>query len=790
MKKLRMLLTLMLVSVCSWQSAWAQEEIAVTVSLPANNALYTEIMANPNVSDAKTVTSLTVTGKLGGDNDWATLKTMEALKTLDLSGADCEAVPDDQFYNCCQNLEIVILPSNLKAIGKRAFYNSSLKSVTAPSTLQAIGDEAFRNCYNLVTCSLEDCAITAIPDYCFENCTSLESFTIPETVTSIGIYAFAGCELFSSALPSNLTNIGDYAFNQAAMTDIDVVIPDGMTVENGIFRYTEIKSIVFPNNYYECNDCIQGCSNLTDITFRSATVVKSYGEPENISDITLHVPDYLMSMYSINVDWSQYKAVVAITEPITDYVIQTDLELSSSMRMANTPNVIFKLPDYDYANLAFKIDGDAAQSFANFITCNDNTSYYTPESDYWTLIMSECSNVTASNYMHKIETLGNQWYFMSLPFDFTVGDIIAEDAKFAIRRYDGERRNTQDEASGNWVNLDSEDVVMAGTGFIYQTNKQTWTTFKAKSGGTNYAFKTSSDEPTIALAANNSNANASAANTGWNMVGNPWQTYYNTHKMNYTAPICYYKNNGGTYEAVSLEDDDYALLPNQAFFVQCPIGVESIGFPASGRQLTSEITEQNGTRAMNATNRKLFDLQISDTEDRKDKTRFVINEEAKSEYEIGRDASKFISDGTQTPQIYTLDADGIQYAINERPANEGMLRLGIVFANDGQFTLSAIRNSLGQVVLTDNETGVKTDLQQNNYSFDAKKGVNEQRFTLSFSRGFGGDDTTSIQSANNQAEAMEVFTLDGQRLGRTTEGLKKGVYVVRQGQQTQKVIIK
>ena len=131
-------------------------------------------------------------------------------------------------------------------------------------------------------------------------------------------------------------------------------------------------------------------------------------------------------------------------------------------------------------------------------------------------------------------------------------------------------------------------------------------------------------------------------------------------------------------------------------------------------------------------------------------------------------------------QIY-----GTQYAINEQPADNGTLKLGVIFATDGEYTISAIRNDIGQVILKDKETGMMTDLQQHGYTFDADAGISNSRFTLSF-----GNATAISTMANSPAAEKEVYTLDGSKIGNSTIGLKKGVYVVRNGQRNQKVIVK
>jgi hypothetical protein len=43
---------------------------------------------------------------------------------------------------------------------------------------------------------------------------------------------------------------------------------------------------------------------------------------------------------------------------------------------------------------------------------------------------------------------------------------------------------------------------------------------------------------------------------------------------------------------------------------------------------------------------------------------------------------------------------------------------------------------------------------------------------------------------NVETAEKEIYTLDGVKIGNDTTNLQKGFYVVRQGQHTQKVIIK
>ncbi len=783
-----MLLTLFVVSVCSWQSAWA-DDVEVTVTLSAPGGLGNEVLTymstnltieSPKLSD---VTSLTVTGPMN-DEDWNTLHSFSSLKTLNLTNVNCENMPDNQFDcdfydNNCRSLESVSLPGNLRTIGEDAFIGqTNLQSVTIPSTVETVGDQAFYGCTNLETLDggWPSSAVN-IPNGCFGACFKLQPFDIPDEVETIGNSAFHNCYLFGSDMPTSLKAIGETAFSGCAMTNVEVVIPEGAVISGGAFQSSGIISLTLPTTYYKANNIVSECNSLTNVTFKSITMVENaiyFYSSSTADNITLHVPSIMVASYQSNSYWGRYKNIVGFDiSTITDWTIQNTLNLGTQ-RLNDNSNVVMT------ENSALTISGETSQIFGNFSTAVDYEYANNPEDWNYSLIMSDCANVSVSGiYTHSITANPNYWYFLCLPFDFAVSDITTEgNKKFAIRYYDG--ANRANGASNNWKDYQSEDEVPAGTGFIIRVSDETTITFKAKSNTSrNNAFKNT--EITTSLDANDSE---NAVDKGWNLVGNPWQCYFNIHELNYTAPISVYRMSNDTYTAYSIEDDNYAILPNQAFFVQCPGGdVSSIGFPVSGRQLTSTVTSAR-KHNLNS-DRKIFELQV-ESNGRQDKTRLVVNEAAQLGYELTCDASKIIAEGSLTPQIFSQDADGTQYAINERPEADGSLAIGIIVPEDGQYTLSAIRNNLGKVVLTDHETGIETDLQKSDYTFAAFAGQTGGRFTISF-----GGNATGISTVKNAEEAsIEVFTLDGKMVGNSTNGLKKGVYMVRKGQQTQKVLVK
>ncbi|MBR3835979.1 MAG: leucine-rich repeat domain-containing protein, partial [Clostridia bacterium] len=141
-------------------------------------------------------------------------------------------------YNCafsaCTNLTNVTIPNSVTSIGDYAFSNcTSLTSITIPDSVTSIGYCAFSYCENLTNiivdenntvCSSDEYGVlfnkdkTELIQYPAGN--ERISYTIPDSVTSIGDYAFAKCDsLANITIPDGVTSIGDYAFYYCSSLD-------------------------------------------------------------------------------------------------------------------------------------------------------------------------------------------------------------------------------------------------------------------------------------------------------------------------------------------------------------------------------------------------------------------------------------------------------------------------------------------------------------------------------------------------------------------------------------------
>ena len=174
-------------------------------------------------------------------------------------------------------LTSVSIPETVTELKYSAFKDcTSLTAVTIPSGLTkagSLGNGAFSGCSALTTVQFGS-GLTSIPEALFES-TGLKTITLPESVTSIGMWAFADCaKLEQVSFPASLTSIDGCAFeNCTALTA--VTLPKRLTeLGNDVFENcSALKSVWIPKSLTNINGfgdgCFAGCTALTDITFET-----------------------------------------------------------------------------------------------------------------------------------------------------------------------------------------------------------------------------------------------------------------------------------------------------------------------------------------------------------------------------------------------------------------------------------------------------------------------------------------------------------------------------------------
>ena len=144
----------------------------------------------------------------------------------------------------------------------------SLQSVTVPDSVTSIGNDAFMFCPFLQSITIPD-SVTSIGGGAFMLCSSLQSVTIPDSVTSIGDYAFSSCEsLQFVTIHDSVTSIGYEAFSDCSSLQ-SVIIPDSVTSIGGRTFYgcSSLQSVTIPDSVTSISDwAFSHCESLHSIT--------------------------------------------------------------------------------------------------------------------------------------------------------------------------------------------------------------------------------------------------------------------------------------------------------------------------------------------------------------------------------------------------------------------------------------------------------------------------------------------------------------------------------------------
>lgn len=277
------------------------------------------------------------------------------------------------FYNCAY-LASVTIKDGVTSIGERAFERCfALNSIDIPNSVLSVGTNAFSGCSSLKTATIGT-GVQAISDGMFAGCSSLTEITVSNNVKAIGGNAFGGCGFLSFEVPNTVTTIGDYAFRDCSKM-VSCSLPSILTsLGRGVFSgCSSLKSISLP----DCVSCIEGllfsgCTSLESITipegvtrieptaFMGLTALKSIVLPSSISYIGPRAFSNCSSLQFI------------------DLLRCTDLNISEVDRSDNglTPGVFANIPASTIIYLPLGNNSVTGENIVNtnlddIVTCGD-----------------------------------------------------------------------------------------------------------------------------------------------------------------------------------------------------------------------------------------------------------------------------------------------------------------------------------------------------------------------------------------------------------------------------------
>ncbi len=186
----------------------------------------------------------------------------------------------------CPNIISVHIGSNVKSIGKNAFYwNRKLKELTGGSTLETIGESAFSYCDALVSVEFFP-MLKTLEAGAFSNCNALSEFTFSETVRTIGGYAFGYTALKEIIIPEGVEVIGSWAFEWCKSAEVISVPSTASFVSGGFTAFSACNSL--KKLYWNTN-------NSGKVDFNGQNGVETEGFELIIGDSVETVPSNVFS---------------------------------------------------------------------------------------------------------------------------------------------------------------------------------------------------------------------------------------------------------------------------------------------------------------------------------------------------------------------------------------------------------------------------------------------------------------------------------------------------------------
>ena len=755
------------------------------------------LQAVGGVSDneaARNVVRLKVSGTVNSYDFMVMRNKMTSLRELDLTDAHVvynpyehyqgyhswnDSLPDYAFYR--KELRVCKLPQSITYIGQSAFSECrKLTGMDIPEKVQEIGYAAFTGCNCLKEVEFHE-GLERIGSEGFSNCALQDTIVFPQTLKHISYNAFGmNGSLKAVKFPVGLESIESSAFNNCS----------------------GLSEVRFPASVLSVgSDAFMMCDNIKDVytyIIDPLQLDQTTFSAEVFKNAMLHVPETAQNNYYWDTQWSQFPSIVMFNEPYEYFYLNKDLVIDEETprlegdTISGTGEV--QGPDADLnPGSGLVVEGSESQDLGDVHLKDDgngNGASVIGQGDK----DGHC-NINAKNLHIDIQVEANRWYFFCFPYPIDKKNI-KYDGSYVLRWYDGAERAQH--GRGGWKDW-AAGKLTAGVGYIFQGSQSGTLTFQVPDA------KFDGENRDILLQSHGADE---VQDAGWNFVGNPYTSYFDLQDLGYDYPVTIW--NGWSYEAYNPQDDDYVLYPYQAFFVQKPNAEDGITFHAAHRKtkLQSEAARRANVaprrmRRAAGVERRLVNLTLSDGKVT-DKTRVVFNARKREAYEVGCDAAKFMAEGV--PQLYSLDGQGVKYAINERPEGNGVVSLGYEVQAAGNYTIGLTRADVG-VMLKDKLTGASHDFSEGDYVFSSEAGTFHDRFLLVKSASATGvngvfaageavvdveNGTIAVSGAAGLRTTVTALSgiLMGIIDGNGSLDVRPGVYVVNVGGQARKVVVR
>lgn len=391
----------------------------------------------------------------------------------------------------------------------------------------------------------------------------------------------------------------------------------------------------------------------------------------------------------------------------------------------------------------------------------DKWDFMVPADEYWmefesniedkNLVGDVASGVYFQVFKYNKTISGedvNKWHWISLPYNVKISEIEGGvfGSDFIIQEYDTEARakwenNIAAENESAWRMMEAGETLLAGRGYILAVNNE-------KSSYT-LTFVSETDLNVVADEFDGNNINYSfnvAESANWHLIGTGLYGAANSFGgVDYVAVP-----QGDDYLYYNLSTDGLANINAYgAFFVQHTGDYSfSKAQPAQNaaprRARAEEVVEQYYVNIVG----------MADTSH----TAIFLAEDGSDDYVVGKDFLHLGASGASL-QLYTLQGEST-LSFNYLKREDRTVLVGGYVAQSGKYTISLDGNGdASSVLLYDATTGLVADLLNENYEFEAEKGVLDGRFSVIISYAKGDGPATEVE--NDMTMGVVVVNCDG-----------------------------
>ena len=191
-------------------------------------------------------------------------------------------------FASCSGLTFVTIPESVTSIGISAFYGcTGLTSITIPESVTSIGDMAFYDCYFKKTDYTNNSTLSSSDNW---GATLYDEETTDGLLIADGVVVKCRSWATSVTIPNSVTSIGDYAFMDCTGLTSITIGSSVTSIDRGAFR---------------------GCDNLTSVTVKAKTPPRIYEDTfYNVRNATLYVPTGCKATYQASDYWKSFKSII------------------------------------------------------------------------------------------------------------------------------------------------------------------------------------------------------------------------------------------------------------------------------------------------------------------------------------------------------------------------------------------------------------------------------------------------------------------------------------------------